>query len=487
MGCSIGIGALAAFLAFYRVTACMPWADEMQTVGYCLGSWGDGLRLATHSQNMPVGYWLLSKILLSITGPNFTTMRVASGVGFVLFAVLAFRLLIRWSPATVALMATLTVVLHPALVWHARDGRVYAILLLVETASVALMIARPFRGRAALWVLTSAGMVYLHHHALFVLAIEVLVILDRRLDLRRAAPWALALAAPDLMLVYLAMGSPNVASQVFGAGQTFAPNLLMAVDRIGAGIPEMMPLPPPPLPQTWCQALGGGILLVATVITAIRGKTVHSWLGLGAIWLLIVPAAAHDALDVFYDPRFIVVVIPLVLVWLMGALTSIPSRWPALIAAAGLSGVFIWTDLNVIRPHISPYRPATKEMVEDIASRPGKIVVHPGYLIGCWPLPDGFKTAGGVVLSETGAMVGVEKEMADENAGRYSPEMPWSRFRREVVGGESFTVIQGAPGFYPRQQISFAVPDEPWETGYRCRRLWPDYPFATIIRFERTR
>ena len=55
-------------------------------------------------------------------------------------------------------------------------------------------------------------MVYLHHHALFVLAIEALIILDRRADLRRCLPWVALLAMPDLIFVYWAMRSPNVST-----------------------------------------------------------------------------------------------------------------------------------------------------------------------------------------------------------------------------------------------------------------------------------
>ncbi len=482
IACAIALAAVAAGLSFYRIAAPMPWADEMQTVGYCLGSWGDGLHLATHSQNMPVGYWLLSKVLLSLTGPGFVTMRVASGVGFMLFVLVTFHLLSRWLPMTMAVATTLLIAVHPALVWHARDGRVYAILLLAEATSLALMLARPFRGRVLLWVLVSGAMVYLHHHALFVLVVEGLILLDRRMDLRRALPWVAALVVPDLPLVYLAMGTPNVASQMFGAGQTFVPNVLLAVDRLGAGIPEMIRLP---LSPTWQTALGGAIIVVPALITAIRGGTRRSWLGLAILWLLIAPAAVHDALDVFYEPRFVVVIVPLALAWLMGNLTRLPTRIPGLLAAAALVAVFVWTDLTVVRPHISPYRPARADINADLAGRTGKIVIHPGYLIGSWPLPDGFETAGGVVLSETGAMVGVEKQMADENARRYSPEMPWSRFRREVVGGESFTLIQGNPNVYPRQHVPFCQPDEPFETHYRGERLYPDHPFVQIFRFEK--
>jgi len=503
-GCCVVLATVAAVLAFYRLGATMPWADEMQTVGYCLGTWADGLYLATHSQNMPVGYWLISKVLLSVTGPGFLTMRAASGVASVLFAVLVFRLVLRWLPLPVAAMATLVVVTHPALVWHARDGRVYAILLLAEAASVALLTARPFRGRAALWAATAVAMVYLHHHAVFVLAVEVLIILEQRMALRRVLPWVAVLVAPDVLFIYWAMHSPNVASQMFGDGQTFGPNVMMAIERLGAGVSEMV-CPPDvgipgwiqlPIPAGWRQAVGGAILIVPTLITAVRGRALHSWLGLAVVWLLVVPAVVHDALDVFYEPRFIVAVIPLAAAWAVGSLMLPFSReprtqggllwghFPALAASAALTGLFVWTDLAVIRPHISPYRPAQAAINADLAARAGKIVMHPGYLIGCWHLPQGFETAGGVVLSETGAMVGVEKDMADENAARYSPEMPWSRFRRDVVVGESFTLIQGVPPFYPRNQVDFCTPDEPWDTGYRRERLWPDHPFVTIIRFE---
>ncbi len=503
---SIAVAVVAGALAFPRIAEQMPWADETQTVGYCLGTWGEGFHLATHSQNMPVGYWLIAKIVYSIAGPSFAAMRYPSAVAFVAFGVLLLWLLMRWFPPWLALVATLVVVLHPALVWHARDARVYTILLLAETASVSLLLARPFRGREVLWGLSSAGMVYLHHHAIFVLVFEAALLLALRAGRRREeegqAPseegvsaafadrlpraihliWIAVLAGPDLLFVTWAMGSPNVATQMFGTGQTFAPNVLMAVDRLGAGIPEMIPLP---IPDLWRKLLGGAMLVLAAGLTSWRGRAVHAWLGLGVLWMLIVPAALHDALDVFYEPRFALIMIPAAIVWLIGSATLLPTRWPPLLLAVPLGGLFLWNDLEVVRPHISPYRPARAEINDKLAELPGKIVIHPGYLMGCWPLPDGYDTAGGVLLSDTGAMKGVEKQMADENAERYSPAMPWSVFRREVVRGESFTVLQGSPAFYPRRQVDFAQPDEPWTTGYELHRMWPNHPFVTIIRFER--
>jgi hypothetical protein len=479
--CPAVIAAVAGALAFYRVWAPMPWADELQTLGYCLASWRDGLYLATHSQNMPVAYWLIAKVCLTLTGVTFTTMRVVSGVAFVGFAWLATRLLMRWLPGPAGVVAALLIVLHPALVWHARDGRVYSLLLLAETTSLALLVAPPFRGRLALWAVISAAAVYLHHHAVFFLVLQAVFILDRRMDARRWLPLVGLLVLPDLLLVYWGMRSPNVASQMFGAGQTFGPNVQMALDRIGAGTPEYVY---GPLSSGWRQALGGGLLVVAAVITLLRGTSRTSWMGLAIIGLIVVPAAAHDALDVFYEPRFILCAVPLALAWLVGTLAMVWRTalvWPV---AAGLIGLFAVTDYDVLTPHVLPYRPARADINEALERMPGDIVMHPGYLVGCWPVPPGFDRQGRVVLSDTGSMVGVEKTMAAGNARLYSPDMPWSRFRRDVVRNGPFTLIQGAPPLYPRQHEDFCRRDEPWETGYRLRRLWPEHPFVAIWRFE---
>jgi hypothetical protein len=479
--CSLVVAAVAGGFAFYHISAPMPWADELQTLGCSMVAWREGLYLATHSQNMPVGYWLISKTVISLAGVSFVPMRVVSGVAFVAFAWLASRLLLRWLPMSIAIPAALLIVTHPALVWHARDGRVYAILLLAETAGVALMLARPFRGRAILWTLTSAAMVYLHHHALFVLAIQAVIMFDLRMDLRRCLPLVALLVLPDLVFIYWGMQSPNVASQMFGAGQTFGPNVLLNLDRVGAGSPEYVY---GPLPPVWRKALGGAMILVPTVITAMRGGTPLSWMGLASLWFLIVPAAVHDAMDVFYEPRFVVLIIPLVIVWILSSLAKLPTRLPAWLVSAGLVGLFVATDLDVIRPHILPYRPCRADINDALERMPGKIVMHPGYLVGCWPVPPGFDRQGRVVLSDEGVMVGVERRVASGNATLYSPDMPWSRFRREIVHNGPFTLIQGSPMLYPRKHEDFCRPDEPWQTGYRMERLWPDHPFVVIYRFE---
>ncbi len=478
---ALAAAVLAGAIALHRISEPMPWADEMQTLGYCTGSWAQGLHLATHTQNMPVGYWLISKTLFSLTGLNIVTMRVVSALSFMALAAAAVVVLRRWLPLAVALGVGLLIATHPALVWHARDGRVYMLLLLAQAASVALLTARPFKGREPLWIVVTTLAVYLHHHSLLLVVIEALILFDRGLPLRRALAWVAALSAPDLILVYLAMQTPNVASQLAGTGQTFAPNVLLALDRLGTGVSEMIPLPIEPL---WRKLIGGGLILVPSLITIWRGRAAHGWLGIAVLALLVVPAAVHDAMDVFYEPRFVVLVNLLVLVWLGSCLTLVAGRWGALAACLGLVGLFGWVDRSVVRPQISPYRPTVAAVNDDIADRPGKIVMHPGYLVGCWFLPDGFDTAGGVVLSETGAMVGEEKQMADDHAVRYPSKMPWSRFRAEIVGGTSFTLMQGNPALYPRQHVDFCQEDEPWATGYRLERLYPDHPFVTIIRFE---
>lgn len=481
LGLRLGLAAIAGAWAFYHVGKAMPWADELQTFGSCMWSWREGFHYATHSQNMPVGYWLISKICLTLTGLSFTTMRVASGVAFVGFAWLASGLLMRWLPLPTATATALLIVTNPALVWHARDGRVYSILLLIEAVSLTLLLAKPFRGRLLLWTLTSAATVYFHHHALFFLAIQAGVILDRRLDARRWLPLLALLVLPDLLFVYWGMQSPNVASRMFGTGQTFAPNVFLTLERIGAGTSEYVY---GPLPPTWRKVLGAAILVIPTLITALRGDVVRAWMGLAVLWLLIVPAAVHDALDVFFDPRFVAIVIPLSLAWLMGNLASVFRGrlvWPV---AAALLGVFVATDWDVLKPHVLPYRPARADINDALAGMPGLIVMHPGYLVGCWPVPPDFDRQGRVVLSDTGSMVGIEKQLASGNARLYSPDMPWSRFRREIARNQPFTLLQGEPPFYPRQHGDFCRPDEPWATGYRLERLWPDHPFVVIWRFE---
>lgn len=477
------VATVAGAIALYRIDEPMPWADEMQTLGYCSGSWARGLHLATHTQNMPLGYWLIGKTLFSITGLNIVTMRVVSALSFAVLAGGSVLILRRWLGLIVALGVGLMIATHPALVWHARDGRVYTLLLLVQGASLVLLATRPFRGREPLWIILTTLAVYLHHHSLLLVVLEGLIIFDRGLPLRRALACVALLVTPDLILIYLAMQTPNVASQLAGASQTFAPNVLMALERLGTGVSEMIPLPIAPM---WRKLIGGGLILVPSLVTIWRGRAVHSWLGIGVLVLLVVPAAVHDAMDVFYEPRFIVLVNVLVLVWLGSCLMLLVGRWMTLAACLGLVVLFGWVDRSVVRPRISPYRPTVAAINDDIASRPGKIVMHPGYLVGCWFLPDGFDTAGGVVLSETGAMVGEEKRMADDNAVRYPPDMPWSRFRGEIVGGESFTLMQGHPAIYPREQVDFCREDESWTGGgYRLERLHPDHPFVTVIRFER--
>ncbi len=477
----LAVAVLAGVLALYGVGRAMPWADELQTLGYCLGPWRDGLYLSTHSQNMPVGYWLIAKCCLTVTGPSFTTMRVVSGVAFVGFVFLASRMILRWLPISSGLPTAVLIALHPALVWHARDGRVYSILLLAAAGSTALLLARPFRGRMLLWSVVSAAMIYLHHHAIFYVVIQSLIMIDRRMTELRWLPLVALLALPDLVFIYWGMKSPNVASQMFGAGQTFGPNLLLALDRLGAGSPEYVYGPVSP---TWRKLLGVAMLAVPTVILVFRGNGVLGWMGLSVLGLLIVPAWVHDALDVFYEPRFIIPAVPLAVAFLMGSLARLSLRPIGWAVALALAGLYVVTDRQVMHPPVLPYRPLRADIQEGLTRMSGRIVMHPGYLVGCWPVPPDFDKQGRVILSDTGAMKGVERGMASGNATLYSPEMPWSRFRREVARGEPFTLIQGNPMLYPRPNEDFCRQDVPWATGYRLERLWPDHPFVAIWRFE---
>lgn len=295
------------------------WQDEPAPMGAFLAFWG----------------WT------GLTGTSAFALRFLSVLGSTLgmgvTAVLGHRLLGDWRLAgLVALMWAV----HPFLIWHGQDARVYGMMSALSPLAFYMLIRalhaeqdRTARFRHWLpYVLVQTLALYIYYLEplwLVVQGVYVLAHRDGRLRRRAIRAWLVigALSIPVIVQLYALMfvsgyegtaGEANV-SQLF---TWFVPTLLFGQNHwtlpAGVGVAALLLV---------------GLLTYARRRDTTTGVLLIAWISL-PLALLTLASLASD----FFRPRYVTEVIPGLLLGIVAALTALagglPERWRVLVPRA---------------------------------------------------------------------------------------------------------------------------------------------------------
>jgi hypothetical protein len=201
-----GAVALAAALRFIALDARGWWRDEAVTVGLLRLPFGELLKAIPDSEGSPPFYYVLAWGWTRIFGDSEAGLRSLSaliGTITVVVVYLAGRELVsRRAGIAAAYLAAAS----PLLVWHAQDGRSYALLVLLAALSFLffLRLRRTATGLDALgFGLASALALLSHYFAVFLVLPEAVWLLARRRTRRIAVAPVAAVAITGLALLPL--------------------------------------------------------------------------------------------------------------------------------------------------------------------------------------------------------------------------------------------------------------------------------------------
>jgi mannosyltransferase len=209
------IVALAAVLRFSALDARGFWRDEAATVGLVRRSFGGMLSAIPDSEGTPPLYYMLAWGWTHVFGSGEIGLRSLSALIGTGTVVVVYAIGVELVSRRVALAAALLAAVNPFLVWHAQDGRAYAVYTLLGALSF-LACVRALRSPGArelvFWVLASALALCTHYFAVFLVVPEAILLLAVR---RMRASTIIAVAAVTvvgLALVPLALAQRSSAS-----------------------------------------------------------------------------------------------------------------------------------------------------------------------------------------------------------------------------------------------------------------------------------
>ncbi|HLZ09494.1 MAG TPA: glycosyltransferase family 39 protein [Chloroflexota bacterium] len=220
---AIILGAWA--LRLYHLESQSIWVDEGFSWEVARGRLATILTtLATDDRHPPLHYVLLWATM-RLAGSTEFALRFLSAGAAILAIPLVFVLGRRLGDNRVGLVASALLAISPFHVWYSQEARMYALLATLGLASWVLwlrLLDRPDRPTVVAYVLVTAGALYTHYFAVFILPAQVAAALlrpDQRLR------WKKLLVAPAAALLLFSPWIFAIAAQASRAPRGVQPDL----------------------------------------------------------------------------------------------------------------------------------------------------------------------------------------------------------------------------------------------------------------------
>jgi mannosyltransferase len=208
------IVALAAIVRFATLDRQSFWFDEAVTVDLVSRPFGEMLREIPDSESTPPLYYAVAWIWAQLLGTGEIALRSLSALFGTLTVGVVYLTGTRLVTARVGLVAAAFAAFNPLLVWYSQEARAYALFALLSALTVHFLVRFRLEGTGrplVLWAVAGGLALLTHYFAIFVLAVEALVLLrlarDRRRLLVPFAGVALVFAAIAPLLLYQQEGA----------------------------------------------------------------------------------------------------------------------------------------------------------------------------------------------------------------------------------------------------------------------------------------
>jgi len=219
---AVGVLLLAALTRLWGLAAQSLWLDE--TFSHLFATlppdiaWQAVIVDAVH----PPLYYLLLRLWLALAGGSEFALRFPSALAGVLTVALLLRAGRCWLDGRAASWAALLLALNPFHVWYSQEARMYALLGLLATATLAAFWRALRRRRAQDWAVLAgvSGLAYVtHYFALYLPLVEFAFLLATfRRRHRELMRWTATQALAVLPLAVWLAALYTVAGGTFGIG-----------------------------------------------------------------------------------------------------------------------------------------------------------------------------------------------------------------------------------------------------------------------------
>lgn len=332
------IAAILLCLAFALWTASLNtlelWGDELYTKVVTARPLPDMLHMVLIDAVHPPLYYLLIHTWQHIVGYSAYALRMPSVLAMVLGVALLARIAREIGGPRSGRVALLIAVANPFLFWYAREMRMYAPLFALAATELLLLILA-LDGHRVAWLAlagVTALLVNTHYFGFFVLLPPLAYLAAERRWRRKLPLWIVAQVAGGLTFLPWLSAWLNRDPKYIGAGwipQLHPFDFLLTLRTFFLSGMESSPL------LLVLGGLGGGLAFLAAFRRPDKQRRRPLLvLGWGLPWALIA-AISWTVLPVYVD-RYLIILLPSLLVWMAWGFAGLP-RVFARLALAGFA------------------------------------------------------------------------------------------------------------------------------------------------------
>jgi mannosyltransferase len=351
---------LAAFsLHLFRLDSAPLWFDETLTASWIAASWNEMLGVVLTDNHLPL-YFVLLKAWTSVAGDSVYALRFFN-VPFSCATVLVIAFIATTlSGRTAGRWAAWLAAISPYLLHHAQEARMYSLLGFLAAVNVWL-VARFVCGKAKKleigFLMVNTAMLATHYYAIFLIAVEGLMLLF--LERKRLRAWLPALMASGVLFIMLVLAARYLATP--HAGGDYEGMKLIGVPGMAWGMLTGYTLMPsssefhdqglgailPYLPV----AAAALVALLAICWAALQSLPKPAWiLLLGALAGTLVPPLAMSFLfDIGINPRYAMTSVACFIVLLAAGLSHLVHKPLGWVCAVGLLGLLSFASFLHLR------------------------------------------------------------------------------------------------------------------------------------------
>lgn len=346
--------------------------------------------VAGAAREHPPFYYLVMAPWMQVAGTREFTVRLPSALFGLLACALSFTLGRRLLGGRGAWWSLILSSVAPLSVWAGRNGRMYALVMLLSLAVTASWLrwrGRPtwrawlvFTGFSAIGAMT-------HYYLVLLWAVQAVLLLALPRRTRRIRIlWLKTLGVTGLVLALFVAVSPGVRAMVIEVLRRFPVRTIRLQDLralvvslyLGGFAPEL----------AWVASVSLGLTVAGWIVAWRRNRLAGVLLG---AWFLVPLVLVHFIPEAL-EPRYLMPVVPALLLSLAGLLAALRS-WP--LALIGAVGVALFSVRRLPIYYDDPDTTfSTRMRTLSIAAAAGDALVMngpwPRLLLSYYPAPDGI-------------------------------------------------------------------------------------------------
>jgi len=374
----IGVILLGALLRLPTLGRQGIWFDEAVTIAFGSTGWANLMWALLVDGVHPPLFYMLTKLLLPLTGTTEFGVRFLSTVPALLTIPLIYRLGQALFDRRAGLLAAGLLAMNPLHIWLSQEARMYGLFFLLVTASMLFFWRAMQTNQTRYWVglfLVNTLVFNVHYFSLLLPAIQFAVILSRLKEyIPQFRRWVVTQFLAGLAFLPWLAAMAGREYQSFGIGSLQSPSLLdvpLTLWNFAGGY------------STYLLAPLAGLVVTLFALALLNGLRPEerkiSFAQVLLIWWLFLPIGVVWLVSQrrsFYADKYFSLVIPgLLLLLAFGAVRIKRSSWRRLM----VTGLILATGYGVVNTGYDPafYRDNWRDLVAYVSQheQPGDVIL----------------------------------------------------------------------------------------------------------------